>query len=746
LNDKYERDDSFLSILGIKSVPGLSQQELIEKLDPEYQRYIEQGKKYGDLSADEQMKLDKLADLLRSQRNKTKSHAPIEIKNTQQEIDKENPFVITRRPEENKIKPNPDIDGTTEEPKVSTEELILQKINYDEKYSKNWFKDMLQYESILHGEKESGNTGLTIRFSDFAVDNVGHSLCLSNPNRSIPSSIECMDNIVVLFNFTDGEPVSMAFDAASVKEYSITLKYRKSEENDINNIAVKRKCFTNAVLKSEKSIALISELKRSFEELKLPYEDSLENHLPKNLKFIFGPPGTGKTTVLVKDYIYHMSIYPKKEKVLFLAPTNKACDVILRKAIDMIDERSKPERWLGRFAQTMDESLSDYVVSGGFKLPDDSKYCLISTMARFPYDGFLSSSLNSVPWDKIIIDEASMIPLAYIIYAVFRYPKTEFIIAGDPFQIEPIVQAHQWKGENIYTFVGLNNYLSDTTPLNDYPVNRLSKQYRSVSAIGDLFGKYRYNGKIEHFRGMQRARKLKIEGMDIKTNNFIYFRSVEDGDSIFQPHKIQSSSIQVYSILLVYEFLQYLVRNIVKNENGRWKIGVICPYRAEADVIQKLWSQHIAGDAADVADVQIGTVHGFQGDECDVIIAVYNPPAGGLTQRATDTFINNKNIMNVAVSRASDYFFLFYPDKNTPNFEKMYEINEIGKIALSDKGNYCGISAEELEEIMLKDKHYIERNSFVTFHQMSNIYTQPIKKYEVRIDENAVDIITTDEL
>ncbi len=102
--------------------------------------------------------------------------------------------------------------------------------------------------------------------------------------------------------------------------------------------------------------------------------------------------------------------------------------------------------------------------------------------------------------------------------------------------------------------------------------------------------------------------------------------------------------------------------------------------------------------------------------------------------------------MNVAVSRAKDYFFMFYPDKLSPNFNKMYEINEIGRLALLDRKSYCGISAEYLEEVLFDDKHYIEKNSFVTYHQMSNVYSKPVKKYEVRVDETAVDIILTEDM
>ena len=47
---------------------------------------------------------------------------------------------------------------------------------------------------------------------------------------------------------------------------------------------------------------------------------------------------------------------------------------------------------------------------------------------------------------------------------------------------------------------------------------------------------------------------------------------------------------------------------------------------------------------------------------------------------------------------------------------------------------------ELIEKTLFNDFNFIEKNTFVTSHQMSNIYTDAQKLYEVRIDENSVDI------
>lgn len=52
-------------------------------------------------------------------------------------------------------------------------------------------------------------------------------------------------------------------------------------------------------------------------------------------------------------------------------------------------------------------------------------------------------------------------------------------------------------------------------------------------------------------------------------------------------------------------------------------------------------------------DVQVDTIHGFQGDECDIIFAVFNTPP--TISSSEQMFLNKKNIINVSISRARDF-------------------------------------------------------------------------------------------
>lgn len=137
----------------------------------------------------------------------------------------------------------------------------------------------------------------------------------------------------------------------------------------------------------------------------------------------------------------------------------------------------------------------------------------------------------------------------------------------------------------------------------------------------------------------------------------------------------------------------------------------------------------------------VGTIHGFQGDQCDIIITVFNPPTG-IKVAADRIMLNNRNVLNVAISRASDYLFVLLPHPDSYGYENLIEINKLCGIANRKCSSVCVVNSEIIEQAIFDKKYFIEQNTFVTTHQVANVYTSVSGLYEVRIDENAVDIQT----
>jgi hypothetical protein len=137
--------------------------------------------------------------------------------------------------------------------------------------------------------------------------------------------------------------------------------------------------------------------------------------------------------------------------------------------------------------------------------------------------------------------------------------------------------------------------------------------------------------------------------------------------------------------------------------------------------------------------VNVGTVHSFQGDECEMIIALLNPPQG--MGRREGSFINDKKVLNVAISRARDFLVVAIPDDNTPNLQYLQGPLEIARL-MRERGEieFAEIKTTDLELNVWGNEDYIETNTFSTGHQDVNVYETPEKRFEVRTEKTALDI------
>ena len=329
-----------------------------------------------------------------------------------------------------------------------------------------------------------------------------------------------------------------------------------------------------------------------------------------------------------------------------------------------------------------------------------------------------------------------MIPLVNIAFLLYKKTPEKFIIAGDPFQIEPITTVSIWKDENIYTMVELKSFTEPKTIPHPYHVELLTTQYRSIPNIGEVFSQFAYGGVLHHSRTEGSQRPLLIEGvLEIKPLNIIKF-PVSKYESIYRPKHLQSkSNYHIYSALFTFEFVKYLSNLIkLKIKDELFRIGVIAPYRAQSDLMDKLMSNVTLPKNI---DVQVGTIHGFQGDECDIVIALFNPPPYITTSQ--EMFLNKLNIINVSISRARDYLFVIMPDDDTENIGNLTLIKKIEKLC-KEQPNWIEWQAPSIEELIFGSKTYLEDNSFSTSHQLVNVYGKPEKRYEVRSEDSAIDV------
>jgi hypothetical protein len=607
-----------------------------------------------------------------------------------------------------------------------------------DKYTFAWFNSLLELEYLLSYESRNRGKEICIHFGQVEKDPTSDRIIiLKNPSRYIPHTIEDLTDLSLQLGWK-GETKSILVEVVSVKEF--TLRARLKSAAEIHGLDLQK--VQNATLDISNPTFLLDNLKTAFRRLPLADEYNLQTHLPAALEFIFGPPGTGKTSYLAKETILPLMQSPKRLKILVLTPTNKAADVLFRKIMEEAARQDLASpTWLLRFGVTGDSEIerAGLLKDKYFDITALTKYVLVTTFARFLYDGFQvngeSHKLKHNGWDIIIFDEASMIMLASITYVIYQQPQSQFIIAGDPFQIQPMVIAEQWQAENIYTLVGLNDFQSPQTVPHHFQITHLTTQYRSIPPLGKLFSQFSYAGVLTHHRLLTEKRVLKIRGLGLKALTVITF-PVSKFDSIYKLQRLEGGSVyQIYSAILTVELTRYLAEKILLGpSSGSWKIGIICPYLAQASLVEKMLSARSPSPDHSQVHIVTGTIHSFQGDECDIILSLLNPPP----TISSNIFLNKQNILNVSISRAKDYLILLIPEleEGLEQIKRMTDILRGPEIS-----PHCRwFKAEEVERVMFKQANYIYENSFVTTHQKVNVYSKPDKKYEVRCEENAIDV------
>ena len=619
-------------------------------------------------------------------------------------------------------------------------EDLQRKAMESSKYSFEWFKSLLEMECTNSCEANAKSRVISIEFSKVEREKCSQRiLVLGQPNRYIPQFMEDLADIALYLHIGESQR-KIGIEVSNIKSYTLRVKLKDPDAlNDIDLSEVD--C---ASIQTKSPVFLLEELRNQFAKLEFPDEYDMQANLCEDIEFIFGPPGTGKTTYLAREVLSPLMEDNKDIKVLVLTPTNKAADVLVRKIMEMDEyaDNQSYEKWLIRFGTTGDEIIEKSPVfkDKTFDIRSFRKNVTVTTIARFPYDFFMPQGsrlhLQALNWDYIVIDEASMIPLVNIIYPLYKKTPQKFIVAGDPFQIQPISTVDMWKDENIYSLVGLNSFKNPRTKPHQYAVKNLSTQYRSIPEIGNLFSQFAYDGVLEHNRTSASRIPLNFgNDLDIQSINILKY-PVSRYESIYRSKRLQHrSAYQIYSALFTCEFVSYLSNVIAKNNPGqRIKIGVIAPYRAQADLLEKLVASQ---KTPKEVNVQVGTIHGFQGDECDIIFAVFNAPPR-ITQ-STEMFLNKRNIINVSISRARDYLFIVMPDDETENVSNLFCIKHVERI-IKQSQSWTEFLTPDLELKMFGDSRYLENNAFSTSHQNVNVYGKPEKIYEVRTEDNAVDI------
>lgn len=383
----------------------------------------------------------------------------------------------------------------------------------------------------------------------------------------------------------------------------------------------------------------------------------------KDYYLLWGPPGTGKTSIMLREIAHHY-IYHEKDRILLLAYTNRAVDEICE-ALSSLDHPPEFIRVGSRYSthEKFHKNLLDLQLA-----PLNSRKELRAKLSQTQvFVGTLSSVVGKVSlfdlikFDVAIIDEASQILEPSLIGLLSRVQK--FILIGDHLQLPAIVQQTREESEvhseqlrnneiknfntslfeRLYTHALKNNW--------EHAIGQLTFQGRMHEDIMAFVNDHFYDQRLKALPQIKRLTESsffpKIEALP----RLQYIESEVD---------VENESIKVnYSETeIVANYCKHLFDLFKKNDIKITpsSIGVITPYRAQIASIKRKLSEI---DPTFIELVTVDTVERYQGGARDFIIMSccmnYSFQLETLIS-LSESGIDRK--LNVALSRAKEQFTL----------------------------------------------------------------------------------------
>lgn len=399
------------------------------------------------------------------------------------------------------------------------------------------------------------------------------------------------------------------------------------------------------------------------------------------LSILHGPPGTGKTTTLVKAI--EALLKQEEKQILVVAPSNTAVDVLTErldaaglsvvrignpvKVSDHLQEltldakvemhsANKEAKNLAKQARTYTDMAHKYKRSFGRNEREQRKalfaearslrkeidriqdYILEDILAKVQIVtatlvGANHFTIRDRKYATVVIDEAAQAlePACWI--PILKASK--LVIAGDHLQLPPTVKSHNNMRE------GLHNTLFEKLA-RKFPsaVSLLDVQYRMHEQIMQYPSQALYEGKLKAARAVEKWTLLQ----DVAPLVFI-----DTAGSGFEETQLDSAIFNAEEAQFLRKHLTETLLNlkIIYQETPFPRIGIIAPYRRQAALLKEIITEDESLKPF-LKHIQINTIDSFQGQEKDVIYISLTRSNG----EQQIGFLSDVRRMNVAMTRA----------------------------------------------------------------------------------------------
>lgn len=390
----------------------------------------------------------------------------------------------------------------------------------------------------------------------------------------------------------------------------------------------------------------------------------------KDYFLLWGPPGTGKTSVMLKNLVKHLH-HHTRENILLLAYTNRAVDEMCEAVMSIDTDFKDKFLRLGSRLST-DERYENNLLDQVIKKCSSRQEIIELLMSRRIYISTVSSVVNRVElfhlkdFDTVIIDEASQILEPMLVGLLSKFKR--FIFIGDHKQLPAVVIQPGYQSK-------INNDLLNEAGFKDTRTSLFERLYFQIQQQGwqDAIGilqeqgrlnealmqfpnQYFYEEKLRLLPGLNRLSKVSFFDESNASLDFlahqrtIYIDTPADTELNWKTNIFEAEATVdvIQNIIELY----HINNKTITAES----IGVITPYRAQIARIRQCM-QRLPAEISE--KITVDTVERYQGGARDIILISFC--VNRLSQ--LDTLVSPSldgidRKLNVALTRAREHIIL----------------------------------------------------------------------------------------